>query len=148
MKQRKQHRVPLSCAPLAVLREARDDCALREARQRSGESDLVFPTERGRVFYGNALSKLVAALSIACVPHGFRSSFRDWAAETRIDFDVGEICLAHSVGSLAGTDCRHDASPARSREHLAGHRDERWGSHCSVDGLHEMTSHPGAIWRR
>ncbi|MBD9529845.1 site-specific integrase [Paracoccus sp. PAR01] len=33
------------------------------------------------------------------VPHGLRSSFRDWAAERGIDRDLAEICLAHAVGS-------------------------------------------------
>jgi integrase len=31
--------------------------------------------------------------------HGFRSSFRDWAAEQGVEFSVAEQCLAHSVGS-------------------------------------------------
>ena len=31
--------------------------------------------------------------------HGFRSSFRDWAAETGVEFSVAEQCLAHTVGN-------------------------------------------------
>ena len=31
--------------------------------------------------------------------HGFRSSFRDWAADRGVEFDVAEQCLAHAVGS-------------------------------------------------
>jgi integrase len=31
--------------------------------------------------------------------HGFRSSFRDWAAETGVEFSVAEQCLAHAIGS-------------------------------------------------
>ena len=31
--------------------------------------------------------------------HGFRSSFRDWAAETGVVFEVAEASLAHAIGS-------------------------------------------------
>ena len=44
------------------------------------------------------LSKLIKELGIACVPHGFRSSFRDWAAEeTDHPREVIEAALAHVV---------------------------------------------------
>ena len=47
-----------------------------------------------------ALSRTFSkALGIAAVPHGFRSSFRDWCGETAVDFAVSEKCLAHTVGS-------------------------------------------------
>ena len=45
-----------------------------------------------------ALSKLTKELGIAAVPHGFRSSFRDWAAErTSTPREVVEAALAHTV---------------------------------------------------
>ena len=45
-----------------------------------------------------ALSELLRELEIAAVPHGFRSSFRDWAAEeTDHPREVVEAALAHSV---------------------------------------------------
>ena len=44
------------------------------------------------------LSKLIKELGIAAVPHGFRSSFRDWAAErTNTPREVVETALAHTV---------------------------------------------------
>ncbi len=44
------------------------------------------------------LSKLIKELGIPAVPHGFRSSFRDWAAErTSTPREVVEAALAHSV---------------------------------------------------
>ena len=44
------------------------------------------------------LSKLIKELGIAAVPHGFRSSFRDWAAErTTHPREVIEAALAHTV---------------------------------------------------
>ena len=47
----------------------------------------------GRVLYNNALSKLLRDLEIDCVPHGFRSSFADWATETGVSYEVAEACL-------------------------------------------------------
>ena len=44
------------------------------------------------------MSELLKALKIAAVPHGFRSSFRDWAAEeTDHPREVAEAALAHKV---------------------------------------------------
>ena len=62
MKERKQHAVPLSCAALAVLRDAREHPDLEQARRRSGDCSLVFPSMKGRVLYNNALSMLLRAL--------------------------------------------------------------------------------------
>ena len=45
-----------------------------------------------------ALSELLSELKIGAVPHGFRSSFRDWAAEeTDHPREVAEAVLAHKV---------------------------------------------------
>ena len=99
MKERKEHDVPLSSPALAVLREARDHPDLEQARRRSGDCSLVFPSMKGRVLYNNALSMLLRDLEIDCVPHGFRSSFADWTTETRISSDVGQACLSHAVGN-------------------------------------------------
>ena len=46
------------------------------------------------------LSKLVKEQGIAAVPHGFRSSFRDWASgRTNHPREVVEAALAHVVGT-------------------------------------------------
>ena len=101
MKERSQHRVPLSSAALAVLREARDHHDLAQARQCGAQPDLVFVAQRGGEFYNNALSKFLRKLQIDATPHGFRSSFRTWATETNVPFDVAETCLAHAVGTAS-----------------------------------------------
>ena len=73
MKARLMHRVPLSSGALAVLAQAR----------RLGDgTGLVFRTIHGSRFYNNALSILMRDLGISAVPHGFRSSFREWCADT------------------------------------------------------------------
>ena len=100
MKERSEHCVPLSTAALALLREVREHPSLRTARRSGGQPDLVFPNVRGRVLYDNAVSKLLKQLNIDAVPHGFRASFRTWAAETsgrfRCGRDLSCACGWHS----------------------------------------------------
>ena len=85
----REHRVPLCGRALEVLERAR---ALGRG------SPLVFPGVRGRPFASTALSEMLGELRITAVPHGFRSSFRDWAAEeTDHPREVAEAALAHKV---------------------------------------------------
>ena len=95
MKTGAEHRVPLSGAALAVLERVRP---LRD------ESDLVFPSpmRRGRPLSNMAMTKLLRDTGLAdrAVVHGFRTSFRTWAAErTSAAHAVCEMALAHTVGS-------------------------------------------------
>ncbi len=89
----REHRVPLSGRALEVLDEAR--------KLGDGVSPLVFVSERGQRLHRKRLGRLLQRCGIAAVPHGFRSSFRDWAAE-RTDHprEVIEAALAHADGSL------------------------------------------------
>ena len=58
----------------------------------------MFSNPRGKPLSDATLSHLIKALGIAAVPHGFRSSFRDWAAEqTNTPREVVEAALAHTV---------------------------------------------------
>ena len=83
----REHRVPLAPRALAILAEA------EELAEGSG---LIFPSPRGKVLSDMTLSKLVRELGIQAVPHGFRSSFRDWAAEcSDAPREVCELALAH-----------------------------------------------------
>ena len=99
VKMRAAHAVPLSRCALALLHHARESSALRGARARGACHELVFPSSRGRVLGAAVLSQLLKRLGVAAVPHGFRSSFRDWCGETGVEFAVSEKCLAHTVGN-------------------------------------------------
>ena len=91
MKTAKLHRIPLSQAAMDVL---------GEAMQMRDTTELVFPSAQGKVISDSTLSKLFRENNIPAVPHGFRSSFRDWGSnELRADSDALELCLAHVVGS-------------------------------------------------
>ena len=89
MKANRDHRVPLSCRAAEILQAAR---ALRNG------SNLVFPSPRGKPLSDMTLSKLLREQGVQAVPHGFRSSFRDWASEqTNHPREVVEAALAHQV---------------------------------------------------
>ena len=88
MKAGKEHRVPLSRRALAVL---------NEARQLSDSTSAIFPSATGRMLSDSTLSKLLRESEIDAVPHGFRSSFRDWCGDTGVEREVGEASLAHVV---------------------------------------------------
>lgn len=91
MKPGREHVVPLSQASVDAITRAH---AYRETR-----SDLVFPGVRsGKPLSDMTLTKICRDMEIAAVPHGFRSSFRDWVAEeTDFDGDIAEMALAHAI---------------------------------------------------
>jgi integrase len=90
MKGRKAHRVPLSDPALSILEEM---LAIRL-------NDFVFPGAKpGRPLSTMAMAMLMRRMGFGqFTPHGFRSTFRDWAAEhTNFPAPVAEMALAHSV---------------------------------------------------
>ena len=89
MKAGKEHKVPLSGAALAVL----------GAVPRMVGVDLVFAAPRGGRLSDMTLTAVTRRMGAACVPHGFRSTFRDWCSErTNYPRDVAEMALAHAIG--------------------------------------------------
>ena len=101
MKANRQHRVPLCGRALEILEavQAPDE----------GTGPLVFTRGQGKPLNDKQLRWLVREQGIAAVPHGFRSSFRDWAAEeTDHPREVIEAALAHVVRN------RVEAAYARS----------------------------------
>ena len=95
MKATREHRVPLCVRAVEVLHAAK---RLRRGSTTAQSVGLVFPSARGKQLADARLSKLLEQLEIGAVPHGFRSSFRDWASE-RTDHprEVVEAALAHVV---------------------------------------------------
>ena len=88
-KAKREHRVPLT---------RRAEQVLDAAQALGNGSLLVFPSGRGERLNDMALSGLLKTLKVPAVPHGFRSTFRDWAAEeTNHPREVVEAALAHVV---------------------------------------------------
>ena len=104
MKSAVEHRVPLSDAAMAVLQRA--------GPLRNNHSDLIFPSpaRRGRPLSDMALTKVLrdSGLADRATVHGFRSSFRDWCAETGKPRELAEAALAHAVAGVEGAYFRSD----------------------------------------
>jgi len=91
MKATKEHRVPLSQRAVEIL----------DTVKPLGDGWL-FPNAKGRNLSDMAMSMLLRRMNQDCTVHGFRSSFRDWAAEsTRYAHEVCEMALAHVIGNKA-----------------------------------------------
>ena len=93
MKVGKKHVVPLSRAALDVLERARPfyaEC-----------SDLIFPGRNVmKPLSDMTLLKVLRYANLPFTVHGFRSAFRDWAAEkTNYPSEVAEAALAHTIAS-------------------------------------------------
>ena len=90
MKTKREHRVPLCGRAKEILEEART--------LEDGAARLIFTREGGKPLGSGRLRKLLRWNGIAAVPHGFRSSFRDWAAEeTDHPREVVVAAVAHVV---------------------------------------------------
>ena len=89
MKAGKEHRAPLSDAALALL------AALPQGKP----DELAFKAPRGGALSDMTLTAVLRRMEVPAVPHGFRSTFRDWASErSNYPRDVAEMALAHAIG--------------------------------------------------
>lgn len=90
MKAKREHRVPLSDAAWLIL----------ESIKRVNGVNLVFPGTRGGALSDMSLTAVMRRMGVEAVPHGLRSSFRNWTAEmTSYPNEVAEMALAHTVSS-------------------------------------------------
>ncbi len=121
MKARREHKVPLSRRAVKVL---------EEATQPGWEAtDLIFPSyKKENPLSQMTFTSLLRRLEIPAVPHGFRSSFKDWCSEEMGEgYEIAsEMALAHNVGNATRR--------AYSRTELLGPRRElmeAWGEFIS-----------------
>nr|WP_292931721.1 site-specific integrase [Novosphingobium sp. PASSN1] len=95
MKAGREHRVPLSARAITIIMEM----------QAGRQCDYVFPDPSGKKGMSNgALLAVIKGMAgyTAYVPHGFRSTFRDWAAETtNFANETLELALAHTIRDKA-----------------------------------------------
>ncbi|MDP6475823.1 MAG: integrase arm-type DNA-binding domain-containing protein, partial [Alphaproteobacteria bacterium] len=87
----KEHRIPLAERPLEIVRGLHSNAS----------GDYVFPGGRpGKGLSDMALLSVLRRLGIKETVHGFRSSFRDWAADqTQFPREVAEQALAHTISN-------------------------------------------------
>jgi integrase len=109
MKAGRAHRVPLS-----------DRCVeiLKRARELSPASKHVFPGRSGAKPLSNMVFLMaLRRMQLPVTAHGFRSSFRDWAAEkTNISREVCEMALAHVASNKVEAAYRRGDLFERRRE--------------------------------
>ncbi|WP_394181783.1 tyrosine-type recombinase/integrase [Yoonia maritima] len=126
MKSGKEHRVPLSKLAQSVVDEAK-------LHARDG---YLFPGTKRGVISDSTMSKLMRARALQARPHGFRSSFRTWAAEaTDVSREVAEAALAHVIGSQVERSYRRTDFLEQRRVLM-----ERWATHISSDGIQALKS--------
>jgi integrase len=115
MKSRREHRVPLSGQAVEMLQPA------------PRTSAYVFPGARGQLA-NNGLRKLLRRMwPVGITVHGFRSSFRDWAAEaTDYPNHVVEMALAHAIPSAVEAAYRRGDLFEKRRKLM-----EAWAAYCA-----------------
>jgi len=115
MKASREHRVPLSAPAVALLKSL----------PKMGGSDLVFPGMRGKISDAT-MRAVLQRMGVNATTHGFRSTFRDWAAErTNHSSEVGEMALAHTIPNKSEAAYRR-GDLMEKRRRLA----EDWAKFC------------------
>jgi integrase len=118
MKAGREHRVPLPDRALAILRSA----------ERLGK-EHVFPGQRGGRMSSMTMSMLLRRMNTDVTVHGFRSSFRDWAAEcTGYSHEVCEMALAHTISNKAEAAYRRGDLFEKRRRLMAD-----WADYCGKE---------------
>lgn len=113
-------RIPLSAEARSVIEEAR-----RHARD-----GFLFPSARKGVISDATMSRLMERREMEERPHGFRSSLRDWLAETTdAPHEVAESCLGHVVGGKVERAYRRTDYLEQRRVLM-----ERWAQHVTGQG--------------
>lgn len=130
--QPRQHRVPLSDRAVEILRKVQP--------LRSSPDDFVFPGQKaGRPLSTMALEMLVRRMKlivtakvrgedkqVVATPHGFRSTFRDWAGDcTSFPREIIEAALAHAVGDEVERAYRRGDALEKRRQLM-----QAWADYC------------------
>ncbi|MGE5565879.1 MAG: tyrosine-type recombinase/integrase [Parcubacteria group bacterium] len=117
MKMRAEHQVPLSDAAVKLLE------GLKELGGK-----WVFPgTLADKPLSNMSMQMLLRRMKVPVTPHGFRSTFRDWAGEaTDHSREVAEAALAHKVGNEVERAYRRGNSLEKRRVMMAD-----WATYCS-----------------
>ncbi|MBS0449948.1 MAG: tyrosine-type recombinase/integrase [Proteobacteria bacterium] len=153
MKAGREHVVTLSDDAVKLLqtlpRVKRDS---QRGKQANDQPDYMFPAARGGQLSDMALTKAVRDMhetetkakragwvdpksGRVAVVHGFRSTFRDWTAETGYERDMAELALAHDVGSAVERAYRRTDMVERRR-----HMMQDWADYCT-----KITASSGAM---
>ncbi|WP_288287908.1 site-specific integrase [uncultured Sphingobium sp.] len=131
MKAGREHIVPLSKDALSALERVQ-----RWRREHDNPDELIFPgMKKERPLSDMTLLKIMRTSGLKATPHGFRSSFKEWASETT-DFpnELSEAALAHAIPNKTEAAYRRSTMIEKRRAMMAA-----WGDHCDGRAL------PGAL---
>jgi integrase len=118
MKAGQEHRVPLSKSAMRILLTTPEQ--LRKG--------LVFPAPRGGQLSDMTLTAVMRRMKVDAVPHGFRSTFRDWVGElTHFPRELAEQALAHALESKVEAAYRRGDALEKRRELM-----EQWAQYCET----------------
>jgi integrase len=111
IKAARDHRVPLSDRAIAILKE----------QQAHRHGNRIFNLADG------TMRAMLRRMGVGAVPHGFRSTFKDWASErTSFENHVSEAALAHAVGDKVEAAYRRGDALDKRRKLM-----EAWSRYCA-----------------
>ena len=120
MKSGREHKVPLSAPALAVLDRM-------TPFKRNGDNHIFLGQRVGRPMASPRLLDCLKWARPGVTVHGFRSSFRDWAAEqTTFPGEIAELALAHTVGSKVEAAYRRGTMFEKRRQIM-----DAWARYCA-----------------
>lgn len=126
MKAGVERRVPLTVEAVAVLKKAH---AIDGSR-------LVFAAPRGGQLSDMALTQAMRRMALKCVPHGFRSTFRDWCGErTHYPRELAEQALAHVLANKVEAAYRRGDALEKRRTMM-----QAWAEHATGSNKPEPQS--------
>jgi integrase len=116
MKAGREHRVPLCSGALALIAEL----------PRFAGTEAVFASATGKHLSDMTVSAVLRRMHVDAVPHSFRSTFRDWAAErTSYPSEMAEMALAHAISNKVEAAYRRGDLFEKRRAMM-----EDWGKVC------------------
>ena len=122
MKANAEHVVPLPDDAFEIL---------NAAAEAHGDEGLIFPARQGKVLQDKMLINLLHENGMDATVHGFRSSFRDWAAEHGVERDIAEAALAHTVRNAVEAAYLRTDYLEKRRGVMA-----KWAAHCEPTKAH------------
>ncbi|MDO8940616.1 MAG: integrase arm-type DNA-binding domain-containing protein [Methylicorpusculum sp.] len=119
MKAGKEHRVPLNPQAIEIL----------STIQKSAETNLIFVAPKGGELSDMTLTAVMRRMKVDAVPHGFRSTFRDWVGErTNYPRELAEQALAHAIENKVEAAYRRGDALDKRRVMMSD-----WGNFLSSD---------------
>jgi integrase len=132
MKAGREHRIPLSPRCVAILSE------IQPLNTRDADSAPLFPSVKGGQLSNMAMAMLLRRMGRDVTVHGFRSAFRDWAAEqTGFAHEVCEAALAHVIANKSEAAYRRGDLFEKRRKLMSA-----WATYCAGSGAAGATVTP------